>query len=107
MGHSMVFPPSFLLLFEPVLFQTRQGRRTRVRDVGFTAAFLVVQVYPALRAETPAIAAADHFHWQRQEHLFGQDVGQEESFALKKSNFGVIQLESFFLFLRHRGSWPV
>ena len=38
----MVFPLGFLLLFEPLLLQTRQGRHARVRDVGFTAAFLVV-----------------------------------------------------------------
>ena len=75
MVHSMVFPLGFLLLFEPLLLQTRQGRHARVRDVDFTAAFLVVQIDSALRAKSPAIAAADNFHRQREEHLFGQDVG--------------------------------
>jgi hypothetical protein len=93
LGHSMAFPPRFLLLFEPVLLQTRQGRHTRVRNVGFTAAFLVVQVHTALGAKSPAIAAADDFHRQRQKHLFGQDISQEQSFPLEKSDFRVVELE--------------
>jgi hypothetical protein len=38
----MVFRLGFLLLFEPVLFQTRQWRRSWIGCVTFTAAFLVV-----------------------------------------------------------------
>jgi hypothetical protein len=46
----MVFHPGFLLLFEPVLFQTRQRRHTRIGCVTLTAAFLVIQIHSALGA---------------------------------------------------------
>src|SRR4030081_945879 len=90
-----------------VLDYERQYGQPGDRDVGFTAAFLGVQVYTTLRAKTPAIAAADRLHRQRQEHLFGQNVSEEKSLALKKRDFSVIQLEAFFLFLRHGGQGPV
>jgi hypothetical protein len=62
MGHFMALLQGYLLLFEPVLLQTRQWRCTRVRDVGFTAAFLVVEINSALRAKTPAITTTDGLH---------------------------------------------
>lgn len=97
----MVFRLGFLLLFEPVLFQTRQRRHTWIGCVTFTAAFLVIQIHSALRTKTAAIAAANRLHGQSQKDLFGQNVCQEHAFALEKRNFGVVQLQAFFFFLGH------
>ena len=98
----MVFRLRFLLLFEPVLFQARQRRNTRICCMAFTAAFLVVQVHAALGAQTAAIAAADGLHGQCQKNLLGQDIGQKHSFPLKKRDFGIVQLQTFLFFLGHR-----
>jgi hypothetical protein len=97
----MVFLPGFLLLFEPVLFQARQRRRAWIDCVTFTAAFLVVQIHSALGAQPPAIAAADRFHGQCQEDLLGQDISQKHSFAFKKRDFSVVQLQTLLFFLGH------
>jgi hypothetical protein len=97
----MVFRLGFLLLFEPVLFQTRQRRRAWIGCVTFTAAFLVVQIHSALGAQPPAIASADRLHRQSQEDLFGQNIGQEHSFALEKRDFGVVELQTLLFFLGH------
>src|SRR6476661_2871583 len=75
--HHKLFLLDILLLFEPVLLQTRQGRRTGIGCMAFTAAFLVIQIHSALRAQATAIAAADGLHRQGQENLFGQHVGQK------------------------------
>ncbi len=103
----MVFLLRFLLLFEPVLFQARQWRNTRISCMAFTAAFLVVQVHAALGAQTAAIAAADGLHGQCQKNLLGQDIGQKHSFAFKKRDFRVVQLQAFLFFLCHRQDWLI
>ena len=97
----MVFRLGFLLLFEPVLLQTRQRRRTRIGCVTFTAAFLVIQIHSALGTQPPAIAAADRLHGQSQEDLFGQHIGEEHPFAFKERNFRVVQLQTLLFFLGH------
>jgi len=97
----MVFCSGFLLLFEPVLFQTRQRRYAWIGCVTFTAAFFVVQIHPALGTQAAAIATADRLHRQSQEDLFGEDIGQEHSFAFKKRNFGVVQFQALLFFLSH------
>ena len=97
----MVFRLGFLLLFEPVLFQTRQRRRTRIGCVTFTAAFLVIQIHSALGTQPAAIAAADRLHRQSQEDLLGQNIGQEHSLALEKGDFGVVKLQTLLFFLGH------
>ncbi len=97
----MVFRLGFLLLFEPVLFQTRQRRHTRIACVTFTAAFLIIQIHSALGTQPPAIAAANRLHRQSQEDLLGQNIGQEHSFALEKRYFGVVELQALLFFLGH------
>jgi hypothetical protein len=97
----MVFCSGFLLLFEPVLFQTRQRRYAWIGCVTFTAAFLVVQIHPALGTQAAAIAAADRLHRQSQEDLFGENIGQEHSFSFKKRNFRVVQFQTLLFFLSH------
>jgi hypothetical protein len=59
-----------------------------------------------MRAQSPAITAADDLHGENQEHLFCKDVAQKHSFALKKSNFGIFVLQSnrFFLGQFFRGT---
>ena len=88
----MVFRLGFLLLFEPVLFQTRQRRRAWIGCVTFTAAFLVVQIHSTLGTQPAAIAAADRLHRQSQKDLFRQHIGQKHSFAFEKCDFGVVEL---------------
>ncbi len=97
----MVFRLGFLLLFEPVLFQTRQRRHTRIGCVTFTAAFLVIQIHSALGTQSAAVAAADRLHRQCQKDLLGQNIGQKHSFALEKRNFGVVKLQTLLFFLGH------
>ncbi len=97
----MVFRLGFLLLFEPVLFQTRQGRRAWIGCVTFTAAFLVIQIHSALGTKPAAIAAAYRLHGQSQEDLLRQNIGQEHSLALEKSDFGVVKLQTLLFFLGH------
>ena len=97
----MVFRLGFLLLFEPVLFQTRQRRRAWIDCVTFTAAFLVIQIHSTLGTQPAAIAAADRLHRQSQEDLFGQNIGQKHSFALEKRNFSVVELQTLLFFLGH------
>ena len=87
----MVFRLGFLLLFEPVLFQTRQRRSTRIGYVTFTAAFLIIQIHAALGTKPPAIAAADRLHGQGQENLFGQDIGEEHALSLEERDFRVVE----------------
>jgi len=95
----MVFRLGNLLLFEPVLFQTRQRRHTWIGCVTFTAAFLVIQIHSTLGTQPAAIAPADRFHRQSQENLLGQNIGQEHSLALKKRNFGIVELQALLFFL--------
>ena len=59
-------PEIYLLFLEPVLFQPREGSEPRVAGVPLTPALLLIEVRPAVRAQPPAIALADHFHRQRQ-----------------------------------------
>jgi hypothetical protein len=103
----MAFRLGFLLLFEPVLFQTRQRRRAWIDCVTFTAAFLVIQIHSALGTQPPAIASADRLHWQSQEDLLGHNVGQEHSFAFEKRDFGVVELQALLFFLGHGSQGPV
>jgi hypothetical protein len=56
----------------------------------------VVQVRATIRAQAPAVAAADHFHGQRQQHLLSQDIRKKYAFTLKKADFGVIILQPRF-----------
>jgi hypothetical protein len=95
----MVFRLGFLLLFEPVLFQTRQRRRAWIGCVTFTAAFLVIQIHSTLGTKPAAIAAADCLHRQSQEDLFSQNVGQEHALALKERDFGIVELQTLLFFL--------
>jgi len=97
----MVFPPGLLLLFEPVLLQACQRGHPRVRGMAFTAAFLVIQIHSALGTKTAAIAAADGLHRQGQEDLLGQNIGEKHPFALEERDFGIVELQAFFLFLGH------
>jgi hypothetical protein len=55
-----------LLFLEPVLLNPREGSEPRITGAPFAAALFVIQVGSARRAQPPAIALADHFHWQRQ-----------------------------------------
>src|SRR5271165_6462871 len=59
-------PEIYLLFLEPVLLQPREGSEPRVAEVPLTPALLLIEVCPAVRAQPPAIALADHFHRQRQ-----------------------------------------
>jgi hypothetical protein len=97
----MVFPLGFLLLFEPVLFQTRQRRCAWIGCVTFTPAFLVIQIHATLGTQAPAIATADRLHRQSQEDLLGQDIGQKHPFTLEKCDFGVVELQALLFFLGH------
>jgi hypothetical protein len=97
----MVFPLGFLLLFEPVLFQTRQRRRAWIGCVTFTAAFLVIQIHAALGTQPPAIATTDRLHGQSQEDLFGENIGQKHSLAIEKRDFGVVEPQALLFFLGH------
>src|SRR5487761_288392 len=65
--------------------------------MGFAAALFLVQVYPAVRAKSPAIAAANHFHGKRQIHLFGEHIGEEQAVTLEKRNLRIIQIQTEFL----------
>src|SRR5277367_2542265 len=89
---------SVLLLFEPVLLQTGQ------RGVGcmlFAAAFFVIQVGAAMRAEAAAIAAADDLHGKRQIHLLGQNIGEEQAVTFEERDFSVVQIQVEFLVHGH------
>src|SRR5260221_11067445 len=57
----------------------------------------MVQVRAAIRAQPPAVALANDFEGQCQEHLLLDYVGQEESFSNVKSNFRVVVLQLVFL----------
>ena len=62
----MGFPPGNLLFLEPVLLQPGKGSQARVAGVPVAPALLVIKVGAAVRAQTPAVALADHFHRQGQ-----------------------------------------
>src|SRR5258708_21384629 len=58
-----------LLFFQPVLLEARERRQARVSRVGLATALFLIQVRPAARAQTPALAPADHLQRQCQQHL--------------------------------------
>src|SRR5467141_4428745 len=78
--------PGKLLFLQPVLFEARERGHSRVRRVGLTAALFVVQVRAATRAQPPAVALANYFQRQRQQHLLLDHVRQEDSFSVVESN---------------------
>src|ERR1700722_10938556 len=92
----MGFWPENLLFLEPVLLQPREGGQTRVHGVPFAAALFVIETRAARGAQTAAIALADNFHRQCQQHLFLEYIGEEQAFSLKKSDFGVVIFQPFF-----------
>src|SRR5271163_1469234 len=92
---------SVLLLFEPVLLQTGQRGEPGVRGMLFAAAFFVVQVGAAMGAKAAAIAAADDLHGKRQVHLFGQNIGEEQTVTFEKGDFGIVQIQVKFLVHGH------
>lgn len=75
--------------------------------MGLAAAFIVIQIYAAMRAKAAAIAAADYFHGNRQIHLLGQDIRQEESLAFEERDVRIVEIEVELLILVHGGHWPV
>src|SRR5450631_645918 len=94
------FRPGNLLFFQPVLLQAREGSQSRVCGVRLTAALFVIQIRAAIRAQSPAVAAADDLHRQCQQHLFAQHIRQEQPFPCKKTNLRVVfpQPRFFWLF---------
>src|SRR5216683_3356909 len=73
--------------------------------MSLAAALFVIQIRSAVGAQPPAIAAANHFHRQRQQYLLSQHVRQKQSFALEKTDFRVVILQPRFfrpLTLRYR-----
>jgi hypothetical protein len=104
---SMVFRRLLLLLFEPVLLQARQRGKSRVARMGLAAALVGVQVGATVGAQAAAVAATDDFHGKSQQNLLGKHVGQEQAVALKKGDFGVIELEAGFLLVGHGLQGPV
>src|SRR5271156_5890304 len=87
---------SVLLLFEPVLLQTGQRGKPGVGGMLFAAAFFVIQVGAAMRAEAAAIAAADDLHGKRQIHLLGQNIGEEQAVTFEERDFSVVQIQVDF-----------
>src|ERR1700730_3924628 len=73
----------------------------------FAAALFMIQVRAAIRAQTAAVAAANHLHWQRQQHLFPQQVCQKETFPFEKTNLGIVLFEPRFFRLLALGQRAV
>src|SRR6202451_3200922 len=92
---------SVLLLFEPVLLQTGQRGEPGVGGMLFAAAFFVVQIGAAMRAEAAAIAAANDLHGQSQVHLLGQNIGKEQAVTFEEGDFGIVQIQVKFLVHGH------
>src|SRR5580698_7733725 len=46
-----------------------------------------------MRAEATAVAPADHLHGERQVHLLGQNIRQEEAVAFEKRDIGVVKVQ--------------
>src|SRR5882757_1456537 len=82
-----------LLFFQPILLEAREWGQTWVRRVGLTAALFVVEVRATVRAQTTAVALANHLERQRQKHLLFHNIRQKESFTLEKSNFSIVVLK--------------
>src|SRR5262249_15399804 len=81
-----------LLFLEPVLFQPRQGSQARIGAMSFASALFVIQVRSARRTQPAAVTPADCLHWHRQEYLFAQHIGQEQSIPGIKSHVRVVVL---------------
>src|SRR5579864_5947101 len=96
-----------LLLLEPLLLQTSQRSQTRVHGAGLAMAWFAVHIGAAMRAQSPAITAADDLHGENQEHLFGKNVAQKHSFALKKSHFRIFVLQPYRFFFSQFFCWAI
>jgi len=79
--------PWKLLFFQPILLEAREWSQTGIRRVGLTAALFMVQVRATTGAQPAAIAAANHFHRQRQQHLFAQHHPPGRVPLLRKNQF--------------------
>src|ERR1700738_2303417 len=87
---SIGLRPGKLLLFQPILLETRERGQAPIQRVSLTAALFVVQVSSAVRAQAAAFALADDLYGQLQKHLFLKHVRQKEAIPQEKPNLGIV-----------------
>src|SRR4051812_17237307 len=75
--------------FLQLAFDTFERRPTWVTDLHLTLARILVQILAALRAQAPAIFAAQHLCRQRQQELFFQYIFQLNAIALIKTDLSL------------------
>jgi hypothetical protein len=71
------------------------------------AAFLVIQIHAAVRAKPAAIAAANHFHGDREVHLLGENVREEHPIAFEEPDVSFVQIQLRFVIIGDRSDRTV
>src|SRR5579884_542417 len=99
-GCSAQRSPAGSVLLRPLQAHALQWSQPWVQHPGCTATLLAIQIGAAMRAQPPAVAPADHLHWNSQIDLLGQNVGQKQSIPLEKSNFRLLETELHLLLAR-------
>src|SRR5207245_4277366 len=89
-GHSMGFTLGFLLLFEPVLLEARQGCHSRVGSMRLAAALFAIEVGATVRAQAAAIPPADHLHRLGKIHCPGKPTARNKTLPSKKADFASV-----------------